>query len=573
MEICPIFFRHTGSMKKFFVDQEHWFLFLILILIGLAGSNALLHSTPYGLGLINDSASYVDGANNIMKGLGYVRTSGTDGFKPITNYPPVFSIFLVPLSLFGFDIFQSGRFLITFLFGIDIILAGLLIYRISHSFLFSLIGALLLAYSDSFLEVYAYLLSEPLFITFMLLAFYLLSIYFEVRRRRWLFFTGLVLGIACLTRYVGISVIASFAFALILLDTNWRYILTGQSTGSSGRISFSWRRFSSKEAALPIKDIALLLATSLPLILIWMVYTYFVNGGLGNRSLIWHPIDQSVLYEAMKHNFDWLAPRRLVITRPETTIYFHFFSLLLIPGVLFGLFWEVWRRYRTQREQLSRKVESATAFVLTLHMVVYVLFLIISISLFDASTPLNYRLLSVAIIPLIILFTGGLAWIWQSGARLNGIAGWGVRIVTGLFCIALVYSGVKDGTIAVNNLSQDGLGFAQRSLTGSEAIQYIREMPPVTIYSNKPTIILLLTGKASTITPSAVDPVKGQARNDFLNEVATIHNDVQDGQAVLVLFDLNNNSDPTQYSLYHELTDGLFLQNDYGNIQIFAQAK
>jgi hypothetical protein len=560
-------------MKINFVHLQRWFFYLALILIGLAGCNALLRSTPYGLGLINDSASYVDGANNLLKGLGYVRTSGDSGFKPITNYPPVFSILLVPLRLFGLDIFQSGRYLITFLFGVDILFVGLLIYRISRSFVFALIGALLLAYSDSFLEVYAYLLSEPLFITFMLLAFYLLSIYFEKRRGRWLFYSGVVLGIASLTRYVGLSVVISFALALLFLEPNWRYILTVQENGSFERISLSWRRFSSNEASLPIKEIAILLASSLPLILLWMVYTFFVNGGLGNRSLIWHPINPSDLYEAMKHNFDWLAPRRLVLTHPDTNVIFHAFSLLLIPGLVFGILGEIWWRFKSKREQSLRMVESETAFVLALHILVYILFLVISISLFDASTPLNYRIMSVAIIPLIVLFVGALAWIWQAGARSKNAAGWAARLATGLFCIVLVYSGVKDGTIAINNLSQDGLGFAQRSLTSSEAIQLIRQMPPITIFTNKPPIILLLTGKASMITPTSIDPVKAQARDDFLNQIETIHTEVRNGQAVLVLFDLKDKSDPTKYSLFQALSDGLFLQDDYGNIQIFAQEK
>jgi hypothetical protein len=560
-------------MKNILLDQKRWFFYLALILIALAGSYALLRSTPYGLGLINDTAAYVDGSNNLLKGLGYVRTSGEGGYKPITNYPPVFSFLLLPLTFLGLDIFQSGRGLITILFGLDVVLVGLLIYRISHSVVFSLMGALLLAYSDVYLEVYAYLLSEPLFITFLLLAFYLLSVYFEVRRRRWLILTGLVLDIACLTRYVGFSVVASIALAVLLLETNWRYIFTGQSTGVNKHISLSRQRFFSKEASLPIKDLALFLFSSLVFILIWMVYTFFVDGSLGNRSFVWHPIDLSSLFEAMKYNFDWLSPKRLVLAIPLIDSIMHALSLLLIPGLLFGLCWEIWRRYRTEPEQLTGKVETATAFSLSLHMLIYILFLVISISVFDASTPLNSRILSVAIIPLIVLFFSGLAWVWQVTARLNGWVNLTARIAVGLFCIGLVYSGLKDGSNAINNLSQDGLGFAQRSLTGSKLIQYIHDLPPISIYSNKPTIILLLAGKASKITPTPVDPVNNQAHLEFLNEVETIHNEVQDGRAILVIVNMGEKSDPATYSLFLTLTKGLSRQYRDGDIRIFAQAK
>lgn len=562
----------AGSMKSILLNQRRWFLLLALVLIGLAGSRALLLSTPYGLGLINDTAAYVDGANNLIKGLGYVRTAGSGSYKAFTNYPPLFSISLLPLQWFGLDVFQSGRFLIAALFGMDALLVGLLVYRISHSILFSLMGAVLLAYSDTFLEVYANLLSEPLFITLLLLAFFTFLLYWEQCRRLWLVITGLVLDIACLTRYVGISAVASFAIVLVLLQTNWRYLLTGRP-GSPFRGLISWRRLLSKEASFPLMDSAVFLVSSLLFIMIWMVYTYFVTGSLGNRSVVWHPLDFSVLLEGMKGNLDWLVSRKLAITWPVITSFFHVLSLLLIPGLIVFLIEELGRRFRAGATTFSGEVESGAAFNLAFYIIFYILFLIVSISLFDASTPMNIRILSPALILLIVLFSSGLAWLFRFANRLNATPAWGLRLVVAFICIGVVYSGIKDGSIAINNLRQDGLGFAQRSLAGSKTIQYVRNLSPVNIFTNKPAVIFLLTGKYSTIIPTEIDPVNNQPSPEFDSEVQTLREDVSTGQAILILFDATDQPDPGLHALYQTLTVGLHLQHEFGKTQIYSQAK
>ena len=41
---------------------------LILLLISLLGVGIMLYSTPFGIGLVNDSVGYIDGARNILAG-------------------------------------------------------------------------------------------------------------------------------------------------------------------------------------------------------------------------------------------------------------------------------------------------------------------------------------------------------------------------------------------------------------------------------------------------------------------------------------------------------------------------
>lgn len=553
--------------------QKNGLFYLALLTIGLAGSIALLRSSPFGLGLISDTVAYVNGAENIANGNGYTETSSGGGHKPIIGFPPMFSIFLAPISLIGLDVLKSARIMIVCLFGLDIILVGLLIHRISHSILFSLFGALLMAFSDILLEVYLFLLSEPLFITFMLAAILFFSIYYKDRRGRWLILTGLLLGLASLTRLPGLWVLASLIITILLLETNWFSIFTLRAAHPANQFTRDKLRILLTELSLPIKEITFVLITSLPLILIWVFYTYSLNTGLGNRTLIWHPIPFNTFFEGFKNLLSWLAPKSLTSIQPIWGRLLSLFSLLLLPGLFLYLLWQIRRRFHKIQEPSWTNSSTITTFSLAMHVVTYMILMVITISLIDASEPLNSRLLSVVYIPLIILFASSLAWIWNITSRLNARMLRFSRIVIGLFCIGLVFTSISDGIIAVNQMSREGYGYANRVVVGSKAVEDIRNLPPVLIYSNNSDGILLLTGKPATIIPTPIDPVTTLARPDYSSDVELVQKQVFKGQAILILFDMNNKANTEKYSIYKTLTTGLPLMTDYGAIQIFGHIK
>jgi hypothetical protein len=552
--------------------KKHLFFYLALIAIGLAGCYALLRATPYGMGLNSDSASYVDGAGNLLHGHGYTRTSSEGGFKPITHFPPVFSISLIPLNLAGLDLLQSGRIIIVINFGLGIIMVGLLTQKISHSIPFSILGAILLGISNILLGVYAYLLSEPLFISLMLISYLFLSKYFEARCKRWLVLTGFALSLSYLTRYVGLTIIACAVLTILLLETDYSYFLVDRQVSPIGRFSSGLRRLFSKKAALPLKEVAILLGSSLPLIIIWTIYTYLMGGGFDNRTLAWHPIDYTTLLNTLKHLLNWLVSTDVFSLLEPWTRVIRFVSLLVLPGLTIYILNVLWRRNRYEkRTRISSEISAA--FSLSLHVILYLLFLFVSISLFDASTPLNYRLLSVAYVPMIVLFSSSVAWLWKIVKSYSNKFGSVFQLLIALACLGLVFNTSKDGFVEVNRLSQDGLGYASLGSVNSQVIREIRNMPPGLIYSNATNMIFLLTGKPASITPTPIDPVTKLARPEFRHDVETMHKYVSEGQATLILFNMKNTGDPQKDSLYKTLTSGLKLQKDYGSSQIFAGGK
>jgi len=519
--------------------RKRWIFLLILVGLSFIGMTALWRSTPYGLGLVNDSATYVEGATNLMAGTGYVRISGGGEIKPITHFPPLLSILLAGMGLAGMDLLVSARVLITLLFGIDILLVGLSVYRISHSIGFACLGAILLAVSDLHLGVYSFALSEPLFLTLMLAAYLLLSLTFDHPHWSWPLLTGLLLSLAYLTRYAGVSLVITSALVLVML-----------------------------RPPQGLKRAVIMLAGIFLPILAWMVYGMAITGfgSLGNRQFVWHPISFSILFEAFKNLLTWIAPKDLLAFGSIWGRALSLFSLLLIPALIAWVVWAVWRRLKRIKQQENQQGDITLAFTHALHIPVYLGFIIISLTFFDASTPLNDRILAIIYIPEIILFCSALAWLWNLLERPH--AGW--RWVVAIFCLLLVVFSAKDGYAAVIQLGREGQGFAHRGISESPAVEIIRAMPPTLIYSNKPGAIFLLTGKTAYVAPTPIDPVTGQERSNFQDDLALMQQRVRDGEAVLVLFGLRNSDELEDVKLFVELSDDLAVQADYGEIVIFG---
>ncbi len=150
-------------MKPGFHRVILWGGIVLLLLTMALGMWLLKDATPYGLGLRTDSAQYINGARNLLEGNGYTRTSGAGELKPITHFPPMFSSLIAMVSLSGLEVMRSARLLVILLFGAGILLFGLLVYRITRSPGFSIAGSFLFATSAVFLEVYAWVMSEPLY--------------------------------------------------------------------------------------------------------------------------------------------------------------------------------------------------------------------------------------------------------------------------------------------------------------------------------------------------------------------------------------------------------------------------
>jgi hypothetical protein len=221
-------------------------------------------------------------------------------------------------------------------------------------------------------------------------------------------------------------------------------------------------------------------------VLAWNAYSLTQTGVLSNRLVAWHPAPFKVWFEAQNNLITWADPKDLLSQFPLAGRMLSLLSLLLLPGLLFWMVWVLWQQYRISDVPRIINRQMALAFALALSVPVYLAFLVLSRTLFDAATPLNDRILSVIYLPEIILFACGLAWIWKAITQRHEVFRWLVGLLCALF---LIFS--EDGLSSAAVTPRSGL--RHQGWQESQTIQAIRNFPTLDLYTNKPSAIYLLT--------------------------------------------------------------------------------
>ncbi len=273
--------------------------FILLGVLAALGTALVLRATPEGLGLSDDSIAYIAGARSMLTGHGY-REAWLASDQPVTHFPPAFSGVLAFIGLSGLDPVRGARFLNASLFGLNIFVLGILGWRTTKSLPAGLaLGALLLV-NAALLRVHAVAMSEPLFIFLSLLAFWMFDLYIE-RDEHWLWLLacGILSGLAYLTRYAGLALVATFLVALAVLHHTWRTRFVGAG---------------------------IYLAGFLPSAIGWAVRNELVDGNATNRTFIWHPITAANFDTALYNISTFLVP-----VEPWRRVLFK------IPGVFLAL--------------------------------------------------------------------------------------------------------------------------------------------------------------------------------------------------------------------------------------------
>ncbi len=525
--------------------------FLTLALISVGAMAILYVSTPAGMGISGDSAMYVDAANNIVQGNGYARTSGGGEIKPLTHYPPLFSLSLAAGAAFiHYDPLRVARALIILLWGLGTALGGLLVWRMSRSRMAALVFAFLFAANGTLLFVYAVVMSEPLFFFFSFLAFLLLSLYFEkfpapfgLRAGSWVWLAaaGAACGLAYLTRYSGLALLATFLVALFIVEKN------GRSRFVAG-LQF--------------------LGGALPFLLAWTLRNELEGLSVTNRELSFHPILASKIAFGFSQLWAWLVPGwfgKFTETWPVLSILKASRGVPQTPFLVVGalglvlLVWcgvTAWRLWRLERVPAGQ----ATFFSTTLYVFGYMAAILFSMSFFDASTPFQDRILAPVYISLLIVFVMTGLWLWRTGK-------WPLQALTVILALSVMAVSVGDNLRTVDRLQSDALGYASAHWRNSKTITAVEALPPGTIlYSNSPTAIYILTDRSAYIMPTPVDPVDQQPRESFDDDLAQMRDDIKAGKAVLVVFDSGSN--PAYYQM---VTQGLPLYQKFGDGSIYGR--
>ena len=479
---------------------------LALALLTVFGIVLILQSTPEGLGLSDDSIAYIAGARSIVAGEGY-REAWLASNEPVTHFPPAFSSVLAFFGWLGVDPLRGARWVNAFLFGANTALLGILGWRMTPSLTAGLVLAALFVTSSEMFQVHAVTMSEPLFIFLSLLSFWMFDLYFEREHHWWwLAACGTLVGMAYLTRYAGLALVATYVVALSILHKDWRTRLTG---------------------------VGIFLVSMLPWALGWSLRNRLLAGTATNRAFTWHPLTSETIDPGLRVFSEFLIPveswRQALIKQTgviETLV-------ILVLGVVLG--WVVVRgwKYMTQphQSQGGKEAREVISFTTGLYIFAYLASIVASMLMFDAATKFRLRILAPVLVSLLILLVA--FGIWVRYRRLGVVAA-----LTILFLGLSIYK----QSVTVSNWSRLGLGYASFQWYDSQAMDYLQQLPAnMMIYTNEPGAVYLYTGRGGYVLPDRFDAVAALERTDFDEGLASMRSNIHDGKAVLALFDDGDN--------------------------------
>jgi 4-amino-4-deoxy-L-arabinose transferase-like glycosyltransferase len=526
-----------GGILKNNSNQKTSLLLLVLGLIALAGCWMLKVSTPFGLGLSNDSIAYIAGARAILRGQGYSQIWLGSQLQPITHFPPLLSSVLALISLSGLDPLRGARLLNILLFGGNTVLLGIVGWRMTHSRVAGAMLSFLFISNSALLRVHSYILSEPLYLFISLAAFLLFAIYIKKKRTGWLVGTGCAVGLAYLTRYAGLALLATLGMALVFLQNTGRKRIT---------------------------SLLVFFGSACPWLLAWMIRNKILAGNITNRTIQWHPITPDNLQRGI-YNFS-----RFFIPIEDWRRYFgrlpgFIEGILLVIGL--GMFaWLVITGLKLLLKPTQIPQAETLRFTNGLYIFGYLGSLLVSLYLFDASTPLKERILSPVYVSMLILLIAVGVWVWKLHKTY-----WRIVVLLVFLWISGISLFTQIGVI--HDLKKDGQGYASWQWNDSEIMEAIRRLPnDIMVYTNQTTAVYIWTDRSSLVLPNVIDPVTLQPFSDYQQGLEKMKRDILQGKAVMVIFNSADTEDPVFQENLDEITSGLYLaQKSQGDAIYTAQ--
>jgi hypothetical protein len=471
-----------GQPVRSIVEQSSLaFVYAGFALLGLAGAGIMIYTTAKGAGIGGDATIYLAAARNLLggKGLGLVEPQG--GFRVLPYSAPLYPLLLAGLGGLGIDLAGAARWLDALLYGATICLVGAAVLRFTRDRILALLSALLVLLSPVLVvRVFAWAMSEPVFLFAGFLGLFLALDYSGHPRRGVLVGAGLAGGMSLLARYIGLGFIGTVALVLLLLDRR------------------AWMA--------RIKATGVFLTVSLLPMLVWVVYDYAqtqtvasrsiqAGVGLGARVLsVLAPLKEAVLF--------WLVPDSWVDAPP----YPHALNTLMLAGVILAvltLLAIVWQQMRAKR---PAELEGSARLALGLGIFVAV-YLALTLVVFVSTYPpitLDNRMISpiyVAALLIVVVLIGMLL-------RLEPTRRW-LRIGAWVVLLGFAATYLYRTPRIVQETHRTGLGYLASEYSQSATLEALKALPAGTpIVTNEVTLVLYYTGQPAyaLVSGPLVDP-------------------------------------------------------------------
>lgn len=403
-----------------------------------------------------------------------------DGPLKITHYPPGYSSVLAAILSVADVQPAFAARVLNALLFSVTVISGGLLVWRYAGRIASLVAALLIVLHPNLWQVHLFAGSEPLAIAVGMGVLWCMLLYVE-RPRTWLaVLIGLAIMAGWLIRYAGVFWLPVGCLAVVLARPGLRR---------------------------GVLDAAFLVAIALVPNLMWMYRCGAV------RDMAWHPLSQWTVQTFLDTPKEWNLSAIL--------------GAVLIVALVMG-YRALWK----------------PVLLLVAAIVSYAALLLLTLLLFDATMPLNWRILSPAVPPVLLLMAIGLRAI-PDVLRRFGRGRLGVQqiIVTALVLALLPWhTWYFRARRTVNRFAANGGGFVSRRYHESPTMAAVRKLPDHTeVWAYSAAAIKVVTGKErSRRMPWKLDPFAALPRPEYEQEMALLAESVANGGvAVWLNFDKN----------------------------------
>jgi hypothetical protein len=238
----------------------------------------------------------------------------------------------------------------------------------------------------------------------------------------------------------------------------------------------------------------------------WYIRNYSLTGSFTNRVLVFHPITVEKINQALLTILGWILPDsvpdglRIVI------------AILVGIIILFGLFSITFRSGEQRASVDAAKIKPLKAMLL-LYGIIYLIFLILSLTFFDSSTRLDDRILIPVYILLIIFTVTSINGITKTlRGRMRSL----ILVISYSVSALVIGNYLVQSWDLVQTLQQEGRGFASAAWRSSEIVAEIDNLgSDAIVYTNEAFAIYYLTDVGAYLIPEKIDPVIAQVRENF----------------------------------------------------------
>ncbi|MDD5727416.1 MAG: hypothetical protein PHV59_02525 [Victivallales bacterium] len=473
--------------KDIAFSRNQYGVFVLIFLFGVCASALMYWITSQGPGVSPDSIIYLNTADSLLTGNGFTAIG-----KPMTHYPPVFPLLLAGTVFFtGTDILSSARLVTVFFFGANLVLTGTAVYLFSKRNLPATVCAMLLFISSApIISIHSVLGSEAPFISFTTAGFIFLAGYILRPNLYYLVSASLMFGIAAATRYIGFTLFPSVIFSLFILC----------------RQSF-WSKFKSAAIFLGI--------AGLPVVS-WMIRNLLITQSATNRTATFHPFNLTHVKNLITGMYGFWLPI-------SVSIWIKTFHIAMVI-ILFG--WVLKAYFRKQGSVSSLTLP----LILAIYSVLYVILLFVSISFFDAHTPVDCRLLLPVYLALVIASAVTIA----ASSKVY-------RSLLKAFTVIVFFS-VSINTIpaisAAVRIHGFGNEYSTKAWQNALSIKLVYDIPAdMVIYSNGPDAIWLITRKDAQMLPLKIVPYTLMPNKNYHKQINQVITQCEKGTAVIIYLD------------------------------------